>query len=172
MPNSSLNRAPHPKKELFEKFHTLFYRAFDEEGLQRHEVPYQSSHLAASTLEARAENSKGTVVIHGGFDSLIEEFYCFWDYFAGLGYDVIAFEGPGQEMTYRRFGLTLDHDWEKPVGAVLDHFGVDDATLLSEQWEVSEVEHLAQGVLVRRLGLRPRPRRSSPPVSAPTATML
>lgn len=115
------------KQELFEKFHTLFYRAFDEEGLERHEVPYESSFLAATTLASRTGDSRGTVVIHRGFDSLIEEFYCFWDYFAALGYDVIAFEGPGQGATHRRYGLPLDHHWEKPVGAVLDYFGVDES---------------------------------------------
>lgn len=27
-------------------------------------------------------------------------------------------------------GLTFDHDWEKPVGAVLDHFDIDAAGLV------------------------------------------
>ena len=34
--------------------------------------------------------------MHGGFDSLIEEFYVIWQRVAAAGFEVIAFEGPGQ----------------------------------------------------------------------------
>jgi pimeloyl-ACP methyl ester carboxylesterase len=49
-------------------------------------------------------------------------------YFSDRGYEVIAFEGPGQGAARRKYGLTLDCEWEKPAGAVLDHFKLDDVT--------------------------------------------
>jgi alpha-beta hydrolase superfamily lysophospholipase len=60
--------------------------------------------------------SRGTVLLHGGFDSLIEEFFAIWQRIAAAGFDVIAFEGPGQGGARALGGLTFDHDWEKPVG--------------------------------------------------------
>jgi pimeloyl-ACP methyl ester carboxylesterase len=64
------------------------------------------------------------VLIHGGFDSLIEEFYPIWQRIAMAGFDVVAFEGPGQGGARALGGLTFDHDWERPVAAVLDYFGL------------------------------------------------
>ncbi len=50
-------------------------------------------------------------------------------FFAGLGFEVIGFEGPGQGAALRRHGLPLTYEWEKPAGAVLDHFGIRKCTL-------------------------------------------
>lgn len=123
--------APGPaKRDLHAAFHRQFHEAFATDAIEVHEVPYGESHLAANRLPSRRDDSRGTVVIHGGFDSFIEEFYCFWEAFSNAGYDVIAFDGPGQGASLHRFGVASDHDWEKPVGAILDHFRVDDATLL------------------------------------------
>jgi len=77
-----------------------------------------------------AGGKKGTIVMHGGFDSYIEEFYSWMRYFSDNGYEVIAFEGPGQGAALKKYGLGLDYEWEKPVKAVLDYFKLDDATLL------------------------------------------
>jgi len=66
----------------------------------------------------------------GGFDSFVEEFYGMWAFFAEAGYEVIAFEGPGQGAALRKHNLPFDHDWEKPTGAILDHFQIADATLV------------------------------------------
>jgi pimeloyl-ACP methyl ester carboxylesterase len=70
------------------------------------------------------------VLVHGGFDSLIEEFFTIWQRIAAAGFDVVAFDGPGQGGARRLGGLVFDHDWEKPVGAVLDHFGLESAGLV------------------------------------------
>jgi hypothetical protein len=40
--------------------------------------------------------SAGAALIHGGFDSLIEEFYPIWQQIAVAGFDVVALEGLGQ----------------------------------------------------------------------------
>ena len=56
---------------------------------------------------------RGTVLLHGGFDSLIEEFDAIWQRMAAAGFNVIAFQGPGQGGARTVGGLTFDHDWEK-----------------------------------------------------------
>lgn len=170
------------KKDLYDRFSDTFYKAFADDGIERHTIPYPPADAAPASGEppaaaphsptgaasapiARTEQdaagdtpepspagttaepstgeaaisamklspvgvSKGTVVIHGGFDSFIEEFYCFWKAFAEAGYTVIAFDGPGQGSTLVHHHVASDHDWEKPVGAVLDYFGAHDVTLL------------------------------------------
>lgn len=123
--------SPHDpeKRALYDLFSDTFYRAFEDQGIERHTVPYAGAALSAMRL-SHADRSRGTVVVHGGFDSFIEEFYCFWQAFAEAGYTVIAFDGPGQGATLIRHGVASDHDWEKPVGAVLDHFAVEEAALV------------------------------------------
>jgi pimeloyl-ACP methyl ester carboxylesterase len=49
---------------------------------------------------------------------------------ARQGYQVIAFEGPGQGGALEASGLPLTRDWQLPIGAVLDHFGLEQVTLL------------------------------------------
>jgi hypothetical protein len=119
------------KEALYDRFMDLFYhKAAAGEPIERHAVPYGGAHLPAIRLPSAQERVRGTVVIHGGFDSFIEEFYSVATFFAANGYDVILFEGPGQGATLKKADLSLTHEWEKPVKAVLDHFGLDDVTLL------------------------------------------
>jgi pimeloyl-ACP methyl ester carboxylesterase len=117
------------KAELYEKFSRLFYQAIRNDNIERLRVPYNGAFLPAIRVPT-AGTKKGTIVMHGGFDSFIEEFYSLMRYFADHGYEVIAFEGPGQGAARREYGLTFDTEWEKPVKAVLDYFDPIDITLL------------------------------------------
>jgi pimeloyl-ACP methyl ester carboxylesterase len=120
-----------PEKEtLYDKFIELFYRVFEKDGLERTAVPYGEAALPAIRLSAARKPAKGTIVMHGGFDSYIEEFYSWMEYFSDRGYDVIAFEGPGQGAARKKHNLALDYRWEKPAKAVLDCFGLSDVTWL------------------------------------------
>jgi pimeloyl-ACP methyl ester carboxylesterase len=85
---------------------------------------------ASVGMEGPGVRNKGTIVMHGGFDSYIEEFYSWMRYFSDRGYDVVAFEGPGQGAARKKHGLALDHRWEGPAKAILDHFGLKDVTWL------------------------------------------
>jgi pimeloyl-ACP methyl ester carboxylesterase len=116
--------------ERYRRYRDLFDGACDGGGLVRHYVPYGSAALSAYRLPTAEPVSRGTVLLHGGFDSLIEEFYAIWQRFALAGFDVIAFEGPGQGGARTMGDLKFDHDWEKPVGAVLDHFHLKSARLI------------------------------------------
>ncbi len=119
------------KERLYDRFADLFYnKAFAGEPIERHNVPFGGAHLPAIRVASAQAPLKGTIVIHGGFDSFIEEWYSCATFFAARGYDIIMFEGPGQGAALKKYGLPLIHEWEKPVKAVLDHFRLDDVTLL------------------------------------------
>lgn len=118
------------KLSRYRRYRQLFDGGFADSGVVRHDVPYAGSSLPAYRLAALGGLSRGTVLVHGGFDSLIEEFFAVWERIAGAGFDVIAFDGPGQGGARRLGGLVFDHDWEKPVAAVLDHFGIESASLV------------------------------------------
>ncbi|MFP4513799.1 MAG: alpha/beta fold hydrolase, partial [Acidimicrobiales bacterium] len=118
------------KVDIYRRYRDLFDAGFSAGGATRHEVAYGDSTIPAYRLPAIDGSPIGTVLIHGGFDSLIEEFFAIWQRIASAGFDVVAFDGPGQGGARALGGLTFDHDWEKPVGAVLDHFGIDTAALV------------------------------------------
>ncbi len=117
------------KIQLYEKFNHLFYEAIQNDNIEKLTVPYQEACL--SVIKVSPINiKKGIIVMHGGFDSFIEEFYSFMRYFADHGYEVIAFEGPGQGAARRQYDLAFDIEWEKPVKSLLDHLDLNDVTLL------------------------------------------
>lgn len=118
------------KAPRYMRYRELFDRAFADSGVVRHDVAYADSSLPAYWYPAIGGPSRGTVLVHGGFDSLIEEFFAIWERLAAAGFDVIAFEGPGQGGARALGGLTFDHNWEKPVAAVLDHFDITSASLV------------------------------------------
>jgi pimeloyl-ACP methyl ester carboxylesterase len=123
---------PHAPEKMnrYRLYLRLFDTAFADAVFVRHEVPYADAALPAYALPAGGTPTGDTVLLHGGFDSLIEEFFPICQRVAAAGFDVIAFEGPGQGGARALNGLTFDHDWEKPVGAVLDHFRLDRAALV------------------------------------------
>jgi len=119
------------KPERYRRDRALFDAGFMRDGLERHDVPYDGASLPAYTLPASGGSpARGTVVVHGGFDSLIEEFYAVWQRLSAAGFDVIAFDGPGQGGALALQGIHFDHDWERPVGALLDHFEARRASLI------------------------------------------
>lgn len=132
----------------YRRFRELWDRAFLADGLTRHEVPYGQGALPALRLAARGEHAAaplGTVLFFGGFDSLIEEFTASWSALGDAGWDVIAFDGPGQGGARTLHGVVHTHDWERPVAAVLDHFGLSEAALVGMSmgawWAVRAAAH-------------------------------
>lgn len=117
------------KEPLYDKFIELFYTAFKNDDVERHRVPYEGAFLPALLIPSVSEK-RGTILMHGGFDSFIEEWYSMMAYFSNHGYEVIGFEGPGQGAALRKYGLPLTYEWEKPTKAFLDYFNPVNATLL------------------------------------------
>jgi pimeloyl-ACP methyl ester carboxylesterase len=119
-----------PEKELlYDRFIELFYEVFGNEAIERYKVPYEGTVLPALRIPPVSEK-KGTVLIHGGFDSFIEEWFSLMKYFSNHGYEVIGFEGPGQGAALRKYGLPLTYEWEKPTKAILDYFNPVNSTML------------------------------------------
>ena len=118
------------KLALYNKFIDLFYNElFVDEPIERHQVPYQGGYLPAMKVPAQT-TPRGALVIHGGFDSFIEEWYSPATLFARQGYDVYLFDGPGQGGALKYSHLPMRYEWEQPAKAVLDYFDLDDVTWL------------------------------------------
>ena len=77
--------------------------------------------------------SRPTIIVHGGFDSTLEELYSSSAAPAlERGYNCLTFEGPGQGGVIRNQNIPFRHDWEKVVSPVIDYamtrkeeFGID-----------------------------------------------
>lgn len=116
------------KENLYKKFSDLFYQVMKDENFESLKVPYFDSLLPVIKVPATGYK-KGTIVMHGGFDSFIEELYFMIKYLSKKGFEVIAFEGPGQGAALKTYGIPLDIEWEKPTKAVLDYFNLNNVTL-------------------------------------------
>ena len=117
------------EKELFySKFIQYFQASIQEDKNEQLEIPYQKGYLPAIRIPQEGKKL-GTILLHGGFDSFLEEWYFMLKYLASSGYEVIGFEGPGQGAALRKYGLPFDIEWEKPVRAVLDFLHLSDITL-------------------------------------------
>jgi alpha-beta hydrolase superfamily lysophospholipase len=119
------------KQPTRRQFLQLIREHYGFTGTGHFDIPYDSGALSAYRPTPPAQ-PKGTIVWFGGFDTYIEELFPMQKYFAQAGYDVVIFDGPGQGTTLEDHHLPLTHEWHKPVGAVLDYFGLDDVTLIGE----------------------------------------
>ena len=130
-----LDAADPDKDRVYRRFVELFDRTVRDVAHRRDRVPFDGGWLPTIVVDARDRSRPGaparaTILLHGGFDSLQEELFDWALFFAEGGYDVVLFEGPGQGAALRDCGLVMEPDWERPVGAVLDHFGIERATIL------------------------------------------
>lgn len=116
-------------RELFFQYYTDFFSG-EKPLVELVNVPYES--YALLTLKFNAENPKGDIVMHGGFDSSYEEFFAECEYLRENGFNVYLFEGPGQGECIRVHGAPLIIDWERPVKAVTNYFDLHDAILVGQ----------------------------------------
>jgi len=61
------------KDALYDKFIDLFYQALRNDEIERLKVPYEDAYLPTIRIRPTNAEKKGTIVMHGGFDSFIEE---------------------------------------------------------------------------------------------------
>lgn len=133
-------------------------------ALEPEPVPFERGFLPAYELvdAGATKPPKSTWVVFGGFDSYIEETFTVLAAVAQRGRRVIAFEGPGQggaleadleadTVPGRSERLTMRADWAAPVSAVLNHFDVEEATLVGMS--------LGGGLVMRAAAGEPRARR-------------
>jgi pimeloyl-ACP methyl ester carboxylesterase len=113
-------------------------------------IPFGSGCLPAYDL--RPERQIGaTVLMFGGFDSYVEEFLPLIASLVDAGRRIVVFEGPGQGSALEDFGLTMIPEWEQPVGAVLDHYGLDNVAAVGIS--------LGGGLVIRAAAFEPRIRQ-------------
>jgi pimeloyl-ACP methyl ester carboxylesterase len=133
-------RRPATRTRFLQTMRTLYDVTPDQ-------VPYAGAVLPAFDLRPQDETGS-TIVIFGGFDSYIEEFLPMLATMADAGHRVIAFEGPGQGSALEEHGLPMIPEWERPVAAVLDHYGLTDVTAVGES--------LGGGLVIRAAAFEPR----------------
>jgi alpha-beta hydrolase superfamily lysophospholipase len=86
------------------------------------DIPYEGTHLPGYLHRPdRSDSPKPTIIIHTGFDGSAEEMHVMGAR-AGVerGYNVLAFDGPGQYGALHAQGLVFRPDWEKVIGPVVD----------------------------------------------------
>ena len=120
------------RKSAREKFLSAVRSVYGVDPNERHAIPYTDGQIEGFLPAYRftPAQSKGTIVFFGGFDSYIEELTQAFFYLRDAGYEVIAFEGPGQGGALHEAGLPMTAEWHKPVKAVLDYFQVNRVTLI------------------------------------------
>jgi pimeloyl-ACP methyl ester carboxylesterase len=110
-------------------------------------VPFRSGSLPAYDL--RPDRQIGApLVMFGGFDSYVEEFFPMIAGLVDAGRRVVVFEGPGQGSALEDFGLTMIPEWEQPMAAILDHYGLDDVAAVGIS--------LGGGLVIRAAAFEPR----------------
>jgi hypothetical protein len=117
------------KVKTYDRFIELMGTEFPKYKAARELVPYEGGYLPAWRLRPTA-SALGTIVLHGGFDSFIEELYPHLDDILVRGFELILFEGPGQGAALIRYGIPMTHEWEKPLSAILTYFGVEEVSLI------------------------------------------
>jgi len=73
-----------------ENFHKIISK---DPNLKIVKVPYKTGYMKTFIFKARKEKAK--IIVFGGYDSFIEEFYLTVKEFANAGYTIYMFEGPG-----------------------------------------------------------------------------
>jgi pimeloyl-ACP methyl ester carboxylesterase len=117
------------KTEAYARFVELHDRARPELAACRRSVEFDGGELPVIDL-AQEGPMRGTVIAHSGFDGTAEEMCVALSAIPAAGYRLLIVEGPGQGKALRSSGLHMSHDWDVPIGALLDHFGIDDCTLI------------------------------------------
>lgn len=94
-----------------------------EFGFEQVSVPYERTTLPGYLYRVDdSGQARPTIVYNNGYDSTLEESY-FAIAAAALsrGYNVLAFDGPGQGGALRQQGLVFRPDWEAVITPVIDY---------------------------------------------------
>ena len=107
-------------KECFSSAGRLFSPPFEAI-----EIPYEGTTLPGYLYHVKDNSNttpRPTLIVHGGFDSTLEELYTSVAAPAlERGYNCLTFEGPGQGGVIRKQKIPFRYDWEKVVTPVVDY---------------------------------------------------
>jgi pimeloyl-ACP methyl ester carboxylesterase len=113
--------------QLFYNYHS---ELFASGVVKTVNVPFESGHLPVLYTAPANEKPGDVLLLHGGYDSYLEEFLPMLLYLRENGFAVYLFEGPGQGGVLRKQGMAFIPEWEKPVKAILDYFDLDGVTIV------------------------------------------
>lgn len=113
-------RGPEARKRFVQSLREIYAVSVDR-------VPYNGVTLPAYDLHPTTQRG-APIVVFGGFDSYIEEFFPLFFALVEQGRRIVAFEGPGQGGALEDEHLPMTPDWGRCVAAVLDHFALTEAT--------------------------------------------
>lgn len=116
-------------KEAVKLFEEVYAQYFDRGDVIRKQVPYKGGYLPVMVAKAKGRR-KDTILLHGGNDSYYEELFKPMLYLQSRGFDVYLYEGPGQGGVLRVQNMKFEPEWEKPTGALLDYFRLEDVTII------------------------------------------
>ncbi len=121
------------KIKVYDKSIELFYQYHDKlfktGMLTLDHVPFVQGYLPVIHTKPEGE-CVDTILIHGGFDSYMEEFLPSLMYLRENGFEVYLFEGPGQGNVLRKQGINFSVEWEKPIKAILNYYDLNDVTII------------------------------------------
>jgi len=120
-----------PEKDLlYKKFIVNFQTVTASDKIEYFKIPYNESFIYTLRLLPESSIRKGTIVLHGGFDSFKEELYSIMLYLYNNNYEVITFETPWMGESRKNNIMGLDIEWEKQISNILDHYNLNDVTLI------------------------------------------
>jgi len=122
------------KLETYTQAKNLFYTYYEnklkEYDIRNEKVPFGEEGFLPVMYGKAKGPCHGRILLHGGNDSYIEEFFNSLIYFQEKGFDVYLFEGPGQGGVLREQNIKFDFAWEIPVKTIIDYFKLEDVTII------------------------------------------
>ncbi|MGG5372342.1 alpha/beta fold hydrolase [Enterococcus sp. AZ196] len=117
------------KTELYERCMNEYQAAYRDVDMTYVRVPFKKDYFPV-LYKCHPAESKGDIVVHGGYDSFIQEFIPLMQYVYSKGYNVYMFEGFGQGEVLNRCEMKMKPEWELCTKVILDYFNLEDVTLL------------------------------------------
>ncbi len=109
-----LVRAYECHRDAFQKAIDLF-----SIPVEKVEIPYENTTLSGYFY--RQEQTRPTIIANTGYDGTHQEnYFCIVKPALERGYNVLAFDGPGQGSSLIKKKLFMRHDWENVISPVVD----------------------------------------------------
>lgn len=116
-------------QQRYEQCMNEYQKAYKDARLTYVRVPFEAGYFPV-IYKCHADGSKGDIVIHGGYDSFLQEFIPLMKYIYSCGYNVYMFEGFGQGEVLNRCGMKMKPEWEVCTKIILDYFQLNEVTLI------------------------------------------
>ncbi|AVQ34961.1 alpha/beta fold hydrolase [Staphylococcus kloosii] len=121
------------KNTLYELFTVNFYKSIEVNYFYKKQYLNFSNAQLPIIILAKEEpvDFNNTIIIHGGFDSYIEDWCFSYSSLIEEGYTIIAFDGPGQGHMLNQ-NVYLTYKWEQVVSFILDYFRIENTTIIGQ----------------------------------------